>query len=156
MIKKLNDFIHDENLDWEQQESYLPTPSLNRKKINWIPDSVIEECHIMFSSLTEKLNQVFTTSSKFGGISIWKDTTGFYVVKHTDNPVISFAIQIYLVNGPDNFSTVFEYNNEKITPKFKVNNGYLFNNKSKLIHYMDSFIPENFTRYSLYAIWTVD
>jgi hypothetical protein len=155
LVKKLYNFIIQNNLTWEKQEdtknSYLP----NREKINWIPDTVVEEAHIVFSALTEKLNETLHKKSNFSGISIWKDTTGFTIPEHSDNPVISYAIQLYLVNGPQNLSTVFEYKNEQITTKFKTNSGYLMDNESKLIHYINGSVPENFTRFSLYAIWTL-
>lgn len=125
----------------------------SRKKINWLADSVVEETHIVFENLTPIIQKIFNRTLKFDGISIWQDTTNFFVSRHSDNPKIELAIQIYLSEYTLNLGTVFECDNEIVKIDYKINNGYLMDNKAKLTHYMPIPVPADHVRYSVYAIW---
>ena len=155
LVQKLVDFVANDNINWKNNLYNKNAYPLSRQQLNWLPDTVVEEVHMVFSDLTLTLNSLLNKSGDFSGISIWRDTAGFGIPRHTDNPSISYAIQIYLVDGPQYLTTVFEYNDEKIQPEFKINSGYLMDNQSKLVHYIEGAVPQDFVRYSVYAIWTL-
>lgn len=154
LVDKLVNFVNASDTVWETQEDDNKGYIKSRQKINWIPDSVVEEAYTVFHNLTDSLNSLFNKKSKFSGITLWKDSAGFTVTRHSDNPKISYSIQIYLANGPQDLATVFEFLGEKIKAKFEVNCGYLMDNTPKLPHYVIGTVPNDFTRYSLYAVWT--
>lgn len=151
LIDKLIDFIISNDLDWQVQERQ---EYRNRLKINWIPDSPIEEVHTVMDQLTDSLNEKFNTNYKFIGISIWKDQEGYCIPQHIDNEVIDAAIQIYLTGEKEDLGTRFEYNNQGFQARYQKNHGYLVDGRKKLVHSMNSQVPKNHIRYSLYAVWT--
>lgn len=155
LLLKLQTFIYDDNLTWGFQEHHdRPGYNYNRKKINWIPDSVIEETHIVLDSLTDYLNKRFDKKNKFLGLSIWKDVYSFSVPMHTDNPVIDLSIQVYLNSNNKNLGTKFHLPQTILQIPYKVNCGYLMDNNYKIMHSYDGFLDTNYYRYSLYALWT--
>ena len=153
MLTKLNDYILNTELDWHI-EPYQATK--NRLKINWVADSVIEEVHIVMENLTATLNQQFNRTNRFLGITIWKDQVGYTIERHKDRALIDLAIQIYLTGGTDDLGTKFEYNDKVLAAKYKANSGYLQDNQTGIVHYLDTPVPKNHIRYSLYVIWSKD
>ena len=154
LLIKLQTYIFDENLAWERQEDPLAMSIyFGRKKINWIPDSVIEETHMVLDGLTDYINQRFNKQNKFDGLSIWKDEHTYQVPLHTDNSKIDMAVQIYL-NGNDtmNLGTSFQLDTVVKIP-YKTNHGYLMDNRQNIKHFYDGKSPKDYYRYSLYAIW---
>lgn len=152
MIDKLVDFLMTTEIDW-QLEIYQN--QLNRSKISWIPDSVIEEIHIVLKNLTPELNQKLNRNNKFLGIAIWKDQEGYTIDKHDkDNEIIDIAVQIYLTENLTDLGTNFEYNNETIQVNYRKNYGYLYDNSRGVPHYMSVPVPKEHIRYSLYAMWS--
>jgi len=152
LMDKLVNFLTTTEIDW-QVEIYQE--QLNRLKINWIPDSVIEEIHIVLESLTPELNQKFNRNNKFFGITVWKDQEGYTIHKHDkDNSIIDIALQIYLSESLVNLGTSFEYNNEIIQVNYRKNHGYLYDNSRGVTHYMSIPVPKEHIRYSLYAMWS--
>lgn len=154
LLEKLYRYALDSN-DWCEQERYgssLYEP--NRFKINWKADSVIEEIHTVFENLTDTFNQVYKKNYKFSGINLWKDSSGYNITRHVDNPTIDLSIQIYLNDSNCDLGTKFEYANATIKTPYIKNFGYIMDNDGKIIHYFDSLIPPDYTRYSLYAIWS--
>jgi hypothetical protein len=141
--------------NWCEQELYGSLLyATNRFKINWEADTVIEEVHTVFENLTDTLNQVYKKNYKFLGINLWKDSAGFHTIKHVDNPGIDLSIQIYLNDIECDLGTKFEYANTTIKTPYIKNFGYMMDNDGKITHYFDSVIPPDYTRYSLYAIWS--
>lgn len=152
LLDKLISFITTtNNLDWQNQEGQEYT---NRLKINWIPDSVIEEIYIVMEQLTEILNKKFNRNNKFIGISVWKDQEGYTIEKHTDNKIIDVAIQIYLTEATENLGTTFEYDNLTVQARYQKNYGYLLDGSQQLTHSMTTAMPKDHIRYSLYAMWS--
>jgi hypothetical protein len=154
LLTKLQEYSFKENTGWKSQENHqMSGYNHHRKKINWLPDSIIEETHIVFDGLTDHLNQLFKRQNKFLGLSVWKDDGSFQIAPHTDNPVIDIAIQIYL-NGDDNkdLGTKFQLDTV-VTIPYKTNHGYLMDNRQNIRHFYDGKAPEDYYRYSLYAIW---
>jgi len=155
LLVKLQDYIFDDRLVWERQEDPLALSRyFGRKKINWIPDSVIEETHMVLDGLTDYLNQRFNKQNKFEGLSIWKDEHTYQVSLHTDNPKIDMSVQIYL-DGNDtmDLGTSFQLDDTVIKLPYKTNCGYLMDNRQKISHFYNGKSPENYHRYSLYAVW---
>jgi hypothetical protein len=161
-ICQLNDFIYQPLL--EKFLNYLhnyqnwqdSTPHINGRKIlNWEFDTVVEEIHICMESLTIDINQLLSTNhEKFLGLNIWKDVNPFSIPRHTDNPVIGTSLQIYLNSCESNLGTKFSYNDEDINLPYTSNSGYITNNDFRVEHWMNTPIPLNYQRYSLYAIWS--
>lgn len=150
LLDKLVNFINNDQLDW-QDEIYQE--SKNRSKLNWIPDSVLEETHIVLDSLTDQLNKTYNKQTKFLGLSVWKDQQGYTIRPHTDQPLISISLQIYLSELANDLSTHFLYNGKVLGPEYVKNSGYIQNNVG-ITHFMVNPVPAGHVRYSLYAIWT--
>jgi hypothetical protein len=154
LLVKLQDYIFDDKSVWERQED--PTALsryFGRKKINWVPNSVIEETHMVLDGLTDYINQRFNKQNKFEGLSVWKDEYTYQAPTHIDNPKIDISMQIYL-NGDDSMDlgTGFRLDTVVKIP-YKTNYGYLMDNKQNIRHFYNGKSPEDYYRYSLYAIW---
>ena len=152
MLEKLINFVSIEDVKWE-----LDTwkKDLNRLKLDWVFDSVIEEVHIVLENLTRELNQKFNKTNKFIGLTIWKDLKGYTIAEHTDNEMIDMALQIYLTEHDTiDLSTHFKYAGQITHPIYKINSGYLEDNVIGIPHYMSTPVPIDHTRLSLYAIWS--
>lgn len=155
LLLKLQNYIIDDKILWDIQEHHDGSGfHYDRKKLNWVPDSVIEETHIVLDGLTEYLNQLFARQNTFGGLSIWKDEYSYQVPLHTDNPKIDISMQIYL-NGNNDMDLGTRFQLDRIvTVPYKTNYGYLMDNRQNIGHFYDGKSPEDYYRYSLYAIWT--
>ena len=154
LLVKLQDYISDDKLVWERQEDPLAMSKyFGRKKINWIPDSVIEETHMVLDGLTDYLNQRFNKQNKFEGLSVWKDEHTYQVPLHTDDLRIDISMQIYLNgDGSMDLGTRFQVNTVVKIP-YKTNHGYLMDNRQNIKHFYNGKSPKDYHRYSLYAIW---
>ena len=151
LLTKLTDYIQTAELNWSVDPVYR---THSRTKVNWEPDTVIEETHTVFSGITDTLNTKFNRQNKFIGLNIWKDSAGYAIARHRDNRVIDIAIQIYLTSGPKELATTFEYGNSIVQADYKANSGYLADNKAGLYHYLTTPVPWGHTRYSVYGIWS--
>jgi hypothetical protein len=157
LLEKLLKYVKQENIIWLPEEpplhsvSYLPRP--NRRKLNWAPDTVIEEVHIVLGNITDAINKIWDRSNNFLGLSIWCDTKNFAIKKHTDNPVIDVALQVYLTESSSIPGTTFEYDNKLIQAKYQKNHGYIMDNQAKVSHFLPKSVSNDHTRYSVYAIW---
>ena len=156
----LNDILHPELLDklyqfvstypesgWDAEHGQ---ETRNRLKLNWVPESVIEETHVVLENLTGPINDIFDKTDTFLGITIWKDRSGYKILKHIDNPLIDIAMQVYL-NSEGDYATEFEYSGNEIKAEYKKNAGYLLG--SPVLHAMPNPVASEHTRFSLYAIW---
>jgi hypothetical protein len=151
LIDKLK--LHIDNCtDWETTQ----TNATFRQQIAWQADSVIEEVHMVCCNLTDFLSHIYCRNLKFLGINIWKDTENFIQLKHTDNPIIEVAIQVYLTESEVELGTVFELPKDIITASYKINSGYIADNKNKFTHYTKKRVPKDHVRYSLYATWALN
>jgi len=131
----------------------------NRKKITWESDTVIEELHCAFEQTTEKINQIFQPAQKqnFIGIAVWEDSEEYSIGWHTDNPLLSSALQIYLFDTcPSECGTTFKINNVDVDLPFVHNTAYLAdqNLDNKLLHKTTHPTPAGIKRYSLHASWS--
>jgi len=86
---------------------------------------------------------------KFANVRIWKDLPGYYIDAHVDNPGVESSLQLYLNLGPVELGTWFG----DVEIPYVQNSGYIMNNRLKLSHGMKHPVPENFNRYSLYALF---
>ena len=160
-ISLLDNFLHPKLL--ENLKTYIVTfdgwehsITPNRVEVSWVPDSVIEECHIVMQSLTEHLEAMYQRDLKFIGISLWKDKKYFLMPKHTDNPIINISIQVYLTECSKDLGTIFEYNDTIIKVAYKENSGYIADNSKNIPHYTATPILDDHVRYSLYARWALN
>lgn len=155
LLLKLQAYIFDGNLPWNLQEVHDNSGYLGgRKKINWVPDSVVEETHMVLDSLTDYLNQRFNRKNRFSGLSLWKDNYSFKITPHTDNPVIDLAIQVYLNSNNEKLGTKFYLDQNLFEIPYEVNGGYLMDNSCRIMHSYEGSLDTNYYRYSLYAVWT--
>jgi len=151
LLVKLLDYITTEEIVWTKE---LKQEYNNRLKLNWIPESVIEETHIVLDNLTADLNQRFNRTNKFLGLSIWKDQEGYTISMHEkDNSIIDVAVQIYLSESTVDLATKFLVNGTILSTDYKENYGYLVDNSVGVPHYMNTPVPADHIRYSLYAMW---
>jgi hypothetical protein len=152
---KLRNFVSttDESL-WQ---SVPKQEKLPRKSINWLSDSVIEEIHIIAEGLTDAINQTFNTQDKtFQGLQLWRDSGGYSLAPHKDNPIIDISMQIYLFDCAKKYGTTFKVGDTEIAVPFIHNSGYLLHKKSdeeRILHWTSSDLPADIQRYSLYLIW---
>lgn len=154
LSSRVLEFLDNDDIVWTKEENQY---DLNREKINWIFDSPIEELHITMDSLTDYINKIFNRNNKFLGITIWKDSAGYTISKHTDNPLIDVAMQIYLTAKSDiDAGTSFIINDTIVKVPYKQNFGYLMDNTLNIEHFMDGKIPDEYIRYSLYAMWSTN
>jgi len=123
-----------------------------REKITWEQDTVVEVAHSVLQNVTPQLENVFNKHLKFNGLDLWKDTEGYYIKRHTDNPAFNASIQIY-INNLSNLSTVFEHNGIHTTDT-NPGSGYIADNTVGVPHWLNGVVPANFNRYSLHATWT--
>lgn len=149
LLDKLLEYINNDSLYWMPE---LYQESKNRAKLNWIPDSVLEETHIVLDSLTDQLNSIYSKQTKFLGLSVWKDQQGYTIRPHADRSLISISLQVYLSESTDDLSTHFLCNGKVISPGYVKNSGYIQNNVG-MIHFMNNPVPADHIRYSLYAVW---
>jgi hypothetical protein len=138
-----------ENLMWESVKLQEKLP---RRSIPWQPDSVIEEAHNIFKSLTTPISELFCRDVKFVSINFWDDSEKYTIGPHLDNDEISIAIQVYVNDASINLGTEF-YKDSKLYHKipWKKNSGYILNNTFESYHGMTAITTAN--RHSLYAIF---
>lgn len=154
---KLDNFI--KTVD---DSNWAPVPlqeKLPRRSINWIPDTVIEELHIVADNLTSRINQTFNTVDlKLQAIQLWQDSVGYYLPIHKDNPVIDVSLQVYLFDSPESVGTTIKLDTGTIDLPFKHNTGYLMFKESyeqRIPHGTTSVVPKGILRHSLYVTWSV-
>ena len=155
LISKLKKFILESD---ESMWNDVPGLDLPRKSINWVFDSVVEEIHILSENLTNDINNLFNTDNKkFLGVQIWKDTEGYDLKSHVDNPVIDISVQIYLFDCEEIYGTTFQLNNKEFILPWKSNTGYSLykkHDKDRIPHWSTTKLPAGIERYSLYLIWS--
>ena len=142
---------------WEplEREFY----KLHREKIVWDSDTIIEELHLAFQQVTEKINHMLQSEQQHNyiGIALWKDSEEYSIGWHTDNPLLSSALQIYLFDTcPSKCGTTFKINNVDIDLPFVHNTAYLadHNLDNKLLHKSTKPTPLGVKRYSLFVSWS--
>ena len=155
LLLKLQNYISNDKLPWEFQEHHDGAGYRHdRKKINWVAESVIEETHMVLSEMTQYLNERFNRKNRFLGLSVWKDEKSFQVPVHVDNPIINISIQIYLNSNNQNLGTKFHVNDGVFQVPYRINCGYLMDNSYGIRHFYDGNPSMGYHRYSLYAIWS--
>jgi hypothetical protein len=159
MLSKLQEYI-DNNFHselWEPESTHYGrlmehTP---RQKITWEPESVIEEIHEVFGSITSLLQELDPEIPiVFSGITLWRDQSGYALDWHTDNPAIHLTMQIYLSGSLKNPGTEFKTEAGSITAPFVPNTGYFIDQRvDRPMHRLAHAVPKNQIRYSLFALW---
>ena len=159
MLLKLQEYI-DNNFHselWVPESTHYGRPMVNapRHKISWEPESVIEEIHEVFGSITPLLQELDPEIPiVFSGITLWRDQSGYALDWHTDNPAIHLTMQIYLSGSLENPGTEFKTEAGSITAPFVPNTGYYIDQrKVRPPHRTSHAVPENQIRYSLFALW---
>ena len=144
-----------EALPWQPETTESGSQAYpNRQKINWLPESVIEETHMVFENLTGAVNRKFARNNRFLSISVWRDDPGYSIPSHVDNSIIDIAMQIYLEPGPRELGTAFHWNSNTVTIPYQSNTGYLMDNRAQIPHSMSNSVPEFQRRLSVYAIYS--
>jgi len=125
-----------------------------RKKITWEEDTVVEVVYSVLQNVTPQLENIFNKQLKFNGLDLWKDTKGYTIKRHTDNPIFNVSLQIYINNLP-HLVTVFEHNGIHVTDS-NPGSGYIADNTkgARVPHWLNGIVPADFNRYSLHATWT--
>ena len=154
---KLKKYINNiDDTQWQPTEEKFYKQ--NRRKITWDSDTIIEELHYSFEKITDNINKIFPNQQhhNFIGISLWEDTGGYNFNWHTDNELLSSALQIYLFDCPQNYGTTFNINNIEYALPFKHNTGYFIDQSVRpmLTHKTTSIVPDGIKRYSMYVSWS--
>ena len=141
--------------DWEPQlAADNKTVVANREKISWRYDCIVEETHTILENATPEISRLIKRDNLvFGGVNLWKDTEGYTIKPHTDNPVIQTSLQVYIQNLPT-LSTIFEYDGNLVHTNPNTNSGYISDNLIGIPHWLPNSVPAEFNRYSLHAIWS--
>lgn len=157
LIDKLQMYINTAS-----ESEWQPVPlqdTLPRRSINWQADTVIEELHIMANNLTPDVNQLFGARDlKLQAIQLWRDTEGYSLQPHKDNPVIDISLQIYLFDCPSKLGTSFLLDGKVLDVPFKHNTGYILFKESydsRIKHWTTATVPKGVSRYSLYVTWSI-
>ena len=116
----------------------------SRRVLQWADNGLLNHVWTMINQL-----DFSNFGFKFKNVTIWKDVAPYCISDHVDNDRVMGAMQIYLNSGPENLGTWFQ---DSYIP-FVANTGYIMNNKNKLVHGMKNAVPDNFVRYSLYALF---
>lgn len=156
---EIDQWIKDPINDFYWQKVKYANKTHERKKVNLIENSVVEELYNIFPKITSQVQERLNLpkDSQFQGLSLWRDLPGYNMTGHTDNPVIYAAMQIYLFDTVDSdCGTVFNVNGKDTLIPFKPNTGYLLNNtvQPRLEHWIAKTVPPEQERVSIYAIWT--
>lgn len=133
--------------------------SLNRKALMWHEDSIVEELHMIFESATTWMSAKYSLPLHFHGIQIWQDGPGYFIPEHTDNPVISVGLQVYLFGATREVGTSFLLPDGRWHEvDFKENTGYLsFNSDAhRMLHKSTNAVAIGSLRHSVYAIWSLE
>lgn len=133
-----------------------PMTHVQRTKLTWEADTVIEESHEVCQAQKSLIEHLLGKSiGGFRGIVIWRDHPGYAMGWHTDNPVIGTSVQIYLHGSSANPGTEFRINDQVIEVPFVPNTGYLVDqsNYTRPTHRVAGTVPDNHVRYSLFAMW---
>jgi hypothetical protein len=128
---------------------------LNRKKLAWESNSIIEELHSAFNDITPAISQINNTPLNFLGVQIWKDWEGYYIQPHQDNSIIDVGLQIYLFDNNAKLGTTFVNQDHTVEIPYIHNSGYLMFTKNigATQHGTTNLTPPGVIRYSLYLIW---
>lgn len=148
--------IYLSTVDENKWQNVQGTSNYRRQRISWDNDTIVEELHDAFALLTPQINDIFPACIKnFWGISIWKDSPGYTIGWHTDDPDIDTAMQVYLYTVPGN-GTVFGSESDFLIVPSEHNTGYLLEQQqnNRVPHRSERPVPKDITRYSLYAVWS--
>jgi len=143
-----------DSLDWELQSGQEV----------WKRKKLIPPASCVLNDVDPYLNSVRLQIANTIGIelveydcwsSFWYDTEGFTTDIHLDGTLPN-AMQLYLKNGPENFGTVFYYNNSvpwKVRYKFKYkpNTGYIMLNNPDQWHAVPVVLAAGQSRFSSYT-----
>jgi hypothetical protein len=156
LLAKLKIYIDSTDASqWQQGDTganYAP-----RKKISWHSDTVIEEIHEIGLGITKHINDRFPVSEhNFIGMTLWWDEPGYIIPWHTDHPMISSALQIYLFDqAPLDLGTVFDVHGDHVLVPYQHNTGYLsLHGPGRLRHQTSRPVAPFENRYSVYLIWS--
>ena len=129
---------------------------LNRRKLTWESDSIIEELHNAFNDITPAISQINNSPLNFLGLQIWKDWDGYYINLHKDNSNIDASLQIYLFDNNKKLGTTFVNKDHTIEIPYIHNSGYLMFTKKigDTKHGTTHLTPPGVIRYSLYLVWS--
>jgi hypothetical protein len=141
MLAKIMSTVEQET-QWDLQEMQEHMP---RRVLPWKTNGILDDIYGYLDSLDYSKFGI-----KFANVRIWKDLPGYCISPHIDNPGVQASLQLYLNPGPKEIGTWFD----DVEIPYVQNSGYIMNNRLKLSHGMQHPVPENFTRYSLYALFT--
>ena len=106
-----------------------------RQRVSYDTD-IMKRLKIFFmhTAITTALEKKFKTTLSFSSVDIWKDSAGYYLPPHTDDPSIKLAIQIYL--GDNNVGTSLYDTGNKVIKSFeyRTNTGYALLNNDFSLH----------------------
>jgi hypothetical protein len=151
LLAELLNYINTTN-DWK------PYNVPSQKNRNVIQGSeLLARLYPYFDRITPQIKYIFRKPKLIlEGITLWQDKYKYYISKHTDNPEIEVAIQIYLSNNSYPLATTFVIEGQDVQPEYQVNSGYIMDNAASITHYLWPPVPQEELRHSLHIIWKLD
>lgn len=114
---------------------------------------VLKMMTIIFSSrkIKDALQDKFSVQLGKASVDIWFDYPGYQLEPHTDNSKIQLSLQIYLGQGNNPGTSLYEL--EKVIKEFnfKHNCGYSLLNNDKSMHGVQGDIDQQYLRKSFYV-----
>ena len=131
-VSILNELTSIKDTNFHKLEKQFDKP---RQRISYDTD-IMKRLKIFFmhTNITTALEKKFKTTLLLDSVDIWKDSAGYHLPPHTDDPRIKLAIQIYL--GDNNVGTSLYDSENNIIKSFdyKLNSGYALLNNNVSLH----------------------
>jgi hypothetical protein len=149
-----NDILKElENLEELEVAKLEKQHALPRNRIDY-SETLMKKLKIFFgnSKITKSLSTKFDMPLKFASVDIWLDSAGYFFPPHTDDSRIKLALQIYLGEGPNVGTSLFDSDDNVLeTFQYKFNSGYALLNNAVSRHGTTGAVAENNLRRSLYV-----
>ena len=152
-----NTFVN-EILDTVNQEENFVVEHLQKKqaRVKLKYDNILQnKLKIIFSHLSIKKFIEKNYDMKVGDVvpSVWIDSEGYHIQRHTDDGSIAVAMQVYLKTAKRLGTQIYadmDSVDPLVTFDYKLNCGYVMLNCDKSFHQTEGTVPAGFKRPSVY------
>ena len=128
----LNELTSIKNTNFQKLDKQFDKP---RHRISYDTDTMKRlKFFFMHTNITTALEKKFKTVLSFSSVDIWKDSAGYDLLPHTDDPSIKLAIQIYLGDNNVGTSLYDTENNILKSFEYRTNTGYALLNNDVSLH----------------------
>jgi hypothetical protein len=154
-----DDTFVNEILDTVNQEENFVAEHLQKKqaRVKLKHDNILQnKLKIIFSHSPIKKFIEKNYDMNVGDVvpSVWIDSEGYYIPRHTDDGSIAVAMQIYLGSAKGLGTQLYrdmESTEPLVTFDYKINCGYVMLNCDRSFHQTEGIVPYGFKRPSVYV-----